>query len=109
LLWQYEFKDETPGNIKELVKKAGDKTSWKNRLEAINEFSKWRCQQSVDVVTQLALHDKVYKVKDEAFRVAQAFGVKKNGKNIYLGKKEKSSSNSEIIKVFKRAKRETKI
>ncbi|MDD3898718.1 MAG: HEAT repeat domain-containing protein [Syntrophomonadaceae bacterium] len=105
---QYEYVDATPDNITELVKKAGDNHSWENRLEAVGELRKWRCQQSVDVITRLALRDKVFAVKEEAFRVAQAFGVKKGGKAIYLGRKEKPFKNQEITKVFQRVIREMK-
>ena len=52
-----------PQNIDELVKDANRKHSWKVRLEALNELKKYDCQQSRDVITRLALHDKVYKVK----------------------------------------------
>ena len=78
---------ETPKNIEDLVKDANRKHSWKIRLSALNELKKYDCRQSRDVITRLALHDKVYKVKEEAFRAAQAFGITKNGKPIFLGKK----------------------
>ena len=79
---------ETPKNIEDLVKDANRKHSWKIRLSALNELKKYDCRQSRDVITRLALHDKVYKVKEEAFRAAQAFGITKNGKPIFLGKKD---------------------
>lgn len=101
-----EFMKETPKNISELVKKAGDKTNWKRRLEAVNEMKRYDCQQVRDVITRLALHDRVFKVKEEAFRVAQALGIKKNGKPIYLGKKDIGYKSSDFTKIFKRIKRE---
>ncbi|WP_347988067.1 hypothetical protein [Methylomonas sp. AM2-LC] len=62
---------ETPANINELVKNANRKDCWETRLIALNELKKYDCQQSRDVIKRLALHDKVYKVKEEAFRAAQ--------------------------------------
>lgn len=104
-----EIKKETPSNINDLVKMAGDKTNWKRRLEAVNELKKWDCRQSRDVLTRLALHDKVYKVMEQAFRATQALHITKNGKPIYLGKKNIGYKSSDFKKVFSRIKRECKL
>ena len=104
-----EFIKAAPENIKELVSKANNKSSWKVRLQALNELKKYDCQQTRDVVTRLALHDKVFKVKEEAFRVAQALGIKKQGKPIYLGKKDIGFKAKDFIKTFARVKREAKM
>lgn len=103
----YEIKQEAPGNIDDLVKMAGAKINWSKRLEAVNELKKWDCQKSRDVLTRLALHDKVYKVMEEAFRAAQALGIAKKGKPIYLGKKDIGYNSSDFKKIFSRIKRET--
>ena len=100
---------ETPKNIEDLVKDANRKHSWKIRLSALNELKKYDCRQSRDVITRLALHDKVYKVKEEAFRAAQAFGITKNGKPIFLGKKDIGYKASDFTKLFQRIKREKKM
>ena len=100
---------ETPKNIEDLVKDANRKHSWKIRLSALNELKKYDCRQSRDVITRLALHDKVYKVKEEAFRAAQAFGITKNGKPIFLGKKDIGYKPSDFTKLFQRIKREKKM
>lgn len=99
----------TIDNIKELVKKSGNKNNWKIRLEAINELKHIDCQERKDVIIRLAIHDKVYKVMEEAFRIAQALGLKKNGKPIYLGKKDIGYNASKFKKVFARIKRECKM
>ena len=78
----------TPANISQLVKDANNKSSWKIRLAALNELKQYDCQQSRDVITRLALHDKVYKVKEEAFRAAQAMGITYRGNPILLGRKD---------------------
>ena len=100
---------ETPKNIEDLVKDANRKHSWKIRLSALNELKKYDCRQSRDVITRLALHDKVYKVKEEAFRAAQAFGITKNGKPIFLGKKDIGYKASDFTKLFQRKKKKKKM
>ena len=93
-----DFTVGTPDNINELVKQANNKNSWRERLDAVNKLSKWKCQQSIDVVTRLAIHDLVFKVKERAFRVAQAFDVKKSGKPVFLGRKPKGHLIKDINK-----------
>lgn len=104
-----DFIKETPENIKELVKRANNKSCWKVRLEALNELKKYDCTQARDVVSRLALHDRIFKIKEEAFRVAQALGIKKKGKPIYLGKKDIGYKSKDFNKVFSRIKREAKM
>lgn len=94
----YEIKVETPVNIKELVRMAGDKSSWRIRLAAVNEIKKWDCQQSRDVITRLAIHDLVFKVREEALKVAQAFRITKNGQPIHLNRKPKGNLIKDINK-----------
>lgn len=103
------FIKEAPKNIDELVKDANRKHSWKTRLSALNELRKYDCPQSRDVIIRLALHDKVYKVKEEAFRAAQALGLTKNGKPIRLGKKDIGYKPSDFTKLFQRIKRDKKM
>ena len=100
---------ETPANIDELVKNANCKFCWKTRLKALEEIKKYDCRQSRDVITRLALHDKVYKVKEEAFRAAQSLGITKNGNPIRLGKKDIGFKPGDFTKLFQRIKREKKM
>lgn len=92
----------TPANISQLVKDANNKSSWKIRLAALNELKQYDCQQSRDVITRLALHDKVYKVKEEAFRAAQAMGITYRGNPIRLGRKDIGFKTKDFTKVFLR-------
>jgi len=106
----YEIKKQTPTNIDDLVEMAGVKTNWGKRLEAVNELKKSDCQQSRDVLKNLALHDKIYKVMEEAFKAAQALGITtKNGKPIYLGKKDIGYKSDDFKKAFLRIKREVNL
>lgn len=100
---------KTPDNIDELVKNANCKYCWKTRLSALKQLRKDDCQKSRDVITRLALHDKVYKVKEEAFRATQSLGITKSGKPIRLGKKDTGFKPKDITKLFLRVKREQKI
>lgn len=100
---------EAPDNIGELVQNAGCKYDWKARLSALEELRKYDCQQSRDVIIRLALHDKVYKVKEEAFRAAQAFGLEKNGRPINLGRKDIGYKSKDFTKLFLKVKRDKKM
>ncbi|MFA5119424.1 MAG: HEAT repeat domain-containing protein [Candidatus Omnitrophota bacterium] len=100
---------EAPENIKELVKNANCNYSWETRLAALDVLRKYDCQQSRDVITRLALHDKVYKVKKEAFLAAQALGITKNGNPIRLGKKDIGYKQKDFTKIFLRIKRDKKM
>lgn len=96
-------------SIDELVKQANDKTSWENRLAALREISEIDCLQRKDVVIRLAIHDKVFSVKEEACRIANRLKLTKNGKDIRLGKKDIGYKNSDFTKTFSRIKRESKM
>lgn len=99
----------TPSNIKDLVKAANDKTSWRRRLQALNALKQLDCQQSRDVIIRLAIHDRVYAVKQAAFLAAQALKLTKRGQPIRLGKKDIGFKSKDFKKVFLRIRRETKM
>lgn len=99
----------TPENIEQLVQDANNKNSWKTRLEALNVLRQYDCQQSRDVITRLALHDKVFKVKEEALRASQALKLTKGGKPIFLGKKDIGYKASDFTKLFVNIRSETKM
>lgn len=92
-----------PENIDELKRMANNQNSWRERLAAVEQLKNYDCQQSRDILTRLAIHDVVFKVKEAAFRAVQAMGVTKNGKPIYLGKKPKGNLidgiNKKLIRV----------
>lgn len=104
-----DIKKETPANIGQLVKEANDRTSWRTRLKALNELRNYDCQQSRDAITRLALYDKVYKVKEEAFRAAQAMEISYGGNPIRLGRKDIGFSTKDFTKLFQRIKRDKKM
>ena len=103
-MFDYEIINLIPDNIEELKKKANDKTSYRTRLEAIDELKKYDCQESRDILTRLALHDLIYEVRIQAFRAAQAMNVTIKGQPIRLGKKKKGhlikDINKKVLKVY---------
>ena len=66
---------EVPASIEELKRMANNQNSWRERLAAVEQLKNYDCQQSRDILTRLAIHDVVFKVKEAAFRAAQAMGV----------------------------------
>ncbi|HED2214278.1 TPA: HEAT repeat domain-containing protein [Klebsiella pneumoniae] len=69
-----QWTEQTPENIDELKKKAGNKNNYHDRLNAVNSLKKFKCRQSIDILWRLMMNDLVYIVKEEAFRALQAFG-----------------------------------
>ncbi len=104
-----DFIKKTPENITVLVKNANNKNNWPIRLKAVEELGKYDCQQTRDVITRIALHDKVFEVKETAFRIAQALGVTIKGKPIILARKDVGFKASDFKKTFSKVKRETKM
>jgi hypothetical protein len=100
-----EFIKSSPGNIDELVKKANS-IYRKERQEALDEIKKYDCPKSRDVITRLAIHDKIFGIKNDAFLVAQAMGITKNGQPIRLTPKDIGYKPADFKKIFSRIKRE---
>ncbi|AQW61945.1 hypothetical protein B1779_01265 [Dehalococcoides mccartyi] len=78
-------------DIETLKKMANNKSNWRERLQAVEELGKMDCQQSKDILARLAIHDPVFRVKEVAFRAAQARNITYAGKPIFLGKKPKGN------------------
>ena len=91
---------ETPENIAELIKQASLTSNYKARLKALNELKKYDCPESRDMITKLALFDKVFTVKQEAFKAAKVLKIEKNGKAIKLGKKNIGYKLEDFTKIF---------
>jgi len=91
---------KTPENIEALKKQAADKTSYKNRLAAIEELGNFQYQQSKDILWRLMINDKVHAVQHRAFLKLQAFG-----EDVKLPRKKKGhlvkDINKKLTKVLK--------
>jgi len=70
------MENKTPENLEALKRKAADKTSYKVRLEAVEELGNFKCRQSIDILWGLMINDKVHGVQHRAFMKLQAFGEK---------------------------------
>lgn len=98
-----------PANIEELKIKANTKNNWKLRLEAVTELANYDCQKSRYILTKLASSDRVFAVKDAAFKAASAMGVTKKGLPLVMKRKDIGYSSKDFAKVFNRIKRETQM
>jgi hypothetical protein len=96
------FMTEVPSNIEDLKRKSNNKTNWRDRLDSVNELKGYDCRQSRAIIKVLALHDPVYKVMEAAFSAAQAFGLTKKGKPLYLRKKKTGNLDEGIDKILVR-------
>lgn len=78
-------KSELPENYEELKKAASRTSSWRDRLDAIDELGQWKSKQTIDILTARMMNDPVYKIKKAAYQKLRAFGEdvelppKKNG------------------------------
>jgi len=85
-------------DIERLKRMANNKSNWRERLQAVEGLAVMDDQPSKDILARLAIHDPVFKVKEAAFRAAQARKITYAGKPIYLGKKPKGNLVKEINK-----------
>ncbi|MGL4533920.1 MAG: hypothetical protein ACRCUA_02480, partial [Fusobacteriaceae bacterium] len=86
--------------------------SYKIRLEAIQQIKDYdlndeKYEELKDLILNLALHDRVFVVKKEAFFLCQKNKLKKHGEEIQLGKKNTGYTPNDIRKMFLKIKRET--
>ncbi|MDN7246514.1 HEAT repeat domain-containing protein [Planococcus shenhongbingii] len=64
-----------PPNYDELRKAVNRTANWKERLAAVEELSKWKHKQTIDILTHRLNNDPVYKVQEAAFEALQDFGL----------------------------------
>lgn len=96
-------------NIDELKEKANTKDNWKTRLEAVNELAQYDSQKSRHILTKLATSDRVFAVKEAAFKAAQAMGITEKGQPLELKRKNLGYSGKTYTKIFTRVKKETQM
>jgi len=101
---EQRFIQQVPSNIDELKTKSNNKSNWRERLDSVNELKRYDCREARDIIKILALHDPVSKVMEAAFKAAQAFGITKKGKPLYLGKKKKGNLVKGITKILVRVR-----
>lgn len=98
--------------MENIVKELKNQLSYKIRLNAIQSIKEYDLNDESyrklkDIVIDLALHDRVFAVKKEAFFLCQKNKLKKNGEVIHLGKKDTGYTPGDIRKMFLKVKKET--
>lgn len=98
--------------MERILKDMENKLSYKIRLDAINEIKDYdlndeKNRKLKEKIIELALSDRVFSVKKEAFLLCQKNKLKKNGEIINLGKKDTGYSPNDIRKMFLKIKKET--
>ncbi len=94
-----KFENAIPENIEALKKQANDKTSYQNRLNAVDELGKYKCLQSKDILWRLMINDKVHSVQHRAFIKLQAFG-----EDVKLPRNKKGHLIKDINKILLKVK-----
>ncbi|MCQ6275214.1 HEAT repeat domain-containing protein [Bacillus sp. V3B] len=69
-----EAKSVLPENYEELKKQANRTSSWRDRLDAVEELGQWKNPQVIDILMRIMNNDAVYKVQEAAFRQLKKFG-----------------------------------
>jgi hypothetical protein len=70
-----EYTEGLSPNYDQLKNDASNRGSWRIRLAAVTELSKWKCQQSKDILWKSMMNKReVYRVRYAAFLGLQAFG-----------------------------------
>lgn len=69
-----EVNHELPPNYNELKTAANRTSSWRERLEAVEELGQWQTKQTIDILTHRMNNDNVYKVREAAYLKLKQFG-----------------------------------
>ncbi|WP_392454823.1 HEAT repeat domain-containing protein [Chryseomicrobium aureum] len=88
-----QYHEGIPENIDELKRNAKRQDDWRTRLNAVEELGNWKCRQSIDILWDRMMRDKVYKVQHAAFIKLQSFDEK-----VKLPKKKKGNLIKDIDK-----------
>ncbi|MRX46766.1 MULTISPECIES: hypothetical protein [Bacteroidota] len=81
-----DFENKKPNNIAEYINLANEISDYQSRLKAIGFLSKHRCFERKKELYRLMKTDRIFEVKEEAFRALQNFG-----EDVKLTKKRKES------------------
>jgi len=66
---------ELPPNFEQLKKDVNRTSSWRARLDAVEELGQWNNKQVIHVLTYALLNDAVHTVQEAAYRKLREFGV----------------------------------
>jgi hypothetical protein len=94
-----EVKQDIPASYEEL-KAAANRSSWKERLEAVEALGQHDSQQATDVLLHRLQHDPVYQVQEAAYRK-----LRERGEDVQLPPRKKGELIKGVGKVLIRIKK----
>lgn len=71
-----EARTNLPENFNELKKSINRTSSWRDRLDAIEELGRWKSEETIALLMQRLNNDPVYKIQEAAYRRLHAWGEK---------------------------------
>ena len=95
-----ETNSNLPENYEELKKQATRTSSWRDRLDAIEELGKWKDKKVIDLLTRTMNNDDVFKVQEAAFR-----RLNKLGEDVQLPPRKKGELVKGVTKILLRIKK----
>jgi hypothetical protein len=100
LLNNKEVKSELPENYEELKKAASRTSSWRDRLDAIDELGQWKSSKTIEILKARMMNDPVYKIRKAAFHRLQSFG-----EDVQLPPQIKGDLVKDVTKILLRIKK----
>jgi hypothetical protein len=70
-----KFMEECPHDIQKMIEKSADLSSYESRVDAVNMLGKWKCDESINALSELMACDPVYDVRDTAYQRLKRFGL----------------------------------
>lgn len=95
-----EMNSELPPNYEELKKSANRTSSWRDRLNAVEELGQWKHEKIFDILKHRLNSDEVYKVQEAAFHKLKGFG-----EDVQLPSKKEGELVKGITKILVRIKK----
>lgn len=69
-----KFEEGVPEKLDKMLKKLADLSSYEERILAVNQLGKFKCEESISALTEVMKNDKVYDVRDIAYQRLERFG-----------------------------------
>ncbi|WP_121612667.1 HEAT repeat domain-containing protein [Mesobacillus foraminis] len=69
-----EARKDLPENFNELKKSVNRTSSWRERLDAIEELGRFKSKETINLLNQRLENDPVYKIQEAAYRRLRAWG-----------------------------------
>ncbi|WP_028558788.1 HEAT repeat domain-containing protein [Paenibacillus pinihumi] len=69
-----EIDNEWQETYEQLKAAANRKSSWRDRLDAVEQLGKWNNEQAIELLANRLNYDTVYQVQEAAYRILKQFG-----------------------------------